>query len=79
MRIFAVRHGVTDDNKRDVLQGQRLNLGMNEEGVFQVKTGLQRLNVKDLPKFSHIYTSPLLRTRQTADLIKDVFNLEIIE
>lgn len=79
MKIIAIRHGITDDNKKGVLQGQRLNLGMNEEGINQVKSGLGQLDTTNLPEFSHIYTSPLLRTRQTADLIKDMLNLKIIE
>jgi len=77
MQIYAIRHGATDDNKRGVLQGQRLNAGMNEEGKAQARVGIEGLLESNPPGFSSLYSSPLLRTRQTADIAKDYFDLKI--
>lgn len=77
MKIYAIRHGVTDYNQRGVLQGQRLNTGMNEEGENQVRAEVERLLRSNQPDFASLHSSPLLRTRQTADIARDYFSLAV--
>lgn len=75
MSIYFVRHGQTDWNKKGFLQGQS-DIPLNETGIQQAK------NVKELMKdikIDHVYCSPLLRTRETAAIINENWNLSIME
>ena len=66
--IILIRHGETDENKRKITQGREINSHLNNTGKQQaVITG------KYLKKFKHkpsiIFTSPLHRAYETADII----------
>lgn len=64
MKIYAVRHGLTECNKRDILNG-RIDEPLAAEGVKQAK-----LVAPAIPKsVKHLYSSPMLRARQTAEII----------
>jgi phosphoserine phosphatase len=65
MSIYLVRHGETEWNRVRRFQG-RSNLPLNKEGKKQVKA--LALALKNKP-FA-IHTSPLIRTLETARLIK---------
>ena len=62
--LYIIRHGQTDMNARRVLQS-RTDLPLNAIGVEQAKEAAARL--KDIP-FRKVYSSPLLRAVQTAEL-----------
>ena len=63
--IYIIRHGQTDLNQRQILQG-RSNYPLNEDGLEQARTAAGRLaNIH----FEHVYSSPLLRALQTARII----------
>lgn len=66
MKIYLVRHGETDANKDNILQGQTQNLQLNASGVRQA-TNLKN-KLKDI-KFTKCYTSPLIRTWSTAMIL----------
>ena len=66
MRIYLVRHGETEWNRVRRFQG-RSNLPLNKEGKKQVKALALALKNKPL---TAIHTSPLIRTLETARLIK---------
>lgn len=66
MIIYLVRHGETDFNKKDVLQGQSQNPQLNETGVRQATTLKNKL--KDI-KFDVCFTSPMIRTWSTAMIL----------
>ena len=73
MKIYAVRHGLTRHNKLKILNGQRINEPLEPEGVLQAKE-----TAKNLPKnITAIYSSPMLRTKQTAEILNEKINLEI--
>ena len=72
-RLFLVRHGQTDAN-RDGLALGRLDISLNELGLSQVRRVAGAL--ADEP-FAAVYTSPLQRTRQTADEIVADRDLDI--
>ncbi len=76
MKIFAIRHGITDHNRNHILQGQQLNAGMNSEGIKQVQQGI-KLVMRNKPIFLKIYSSPLLRAQQTAIETQKKTNLEV--
>jgi broad specificity phosphatase PhoE len=74
--LWLVRHGQTDWNLTGRWQGQSGNApGLNDEGraqVLEVCEKLQRRNI------TAIYSSDLLRARQTASLIADSLHLTVI-
>ena len=73
MEIYIVRHGQTDWNIQDKLQGHT-NIPLNKVGIEQAHITKQTLsNIT----FSKIYCSPLERCMQTAEIINKN-NLPII-
>lgn len=74
MKICLIRHGETDWNAIGKLQG-REDIPLNDNGKLQAKECglyLQSGNWKT------IFTSPLLRARQTSDIIADILNIQEI-
>jgi len=70
-QIYLVRHGETDWNVKGYCQGSRNNIPLNKLGKEQaIKTGkyLKEYRQKD-GKFDLVLCSPLIRTRETCDLI----------
>lgn len=64
MKIYVIRHGLTGLNKKKLVNGQ-IDEPLAPEGIEQAKTALTLI-----PKsITHIYTSPLLRAKQTAEII----------
>ncbi len=67
MKIYLVRHGQTDYNLRNLLQGSTDN-PLNETGRQQARH-LARV-LADVP-FEVIYSSPLKRALETAEIIRE--------
>ncbi|SUB82806.1 Alpha-ribazole phosphatase [Pragia fontium] len=65
MRLYLVRHGMTEINQRGVYFGLT-DHPLNEEGIRQAESLAQRLS---LIQFEQVITSGLLRTQQTAAYI----------
>lgn len=63
--IYIVRHGKTELNRANVLQG-RSDHPLNEEGIKQAEEASERLRSV---RFDHVFTSPLIRAVQTAEII----------
>ncbi len=61
-RLYIIRHGETDFNKKGIVQGRGVNSDLNENGRKQADAFFEAY--KDLP-FDKIYTSELKRTHQT--------------
>lgn len=71
MIIYVIRHGETNLNLRGFLQGQ-VDEPLNQKGIdLAIVTGKALADIR----FHRIYTSPLLRARQTAELIKEQCDL----
>lgn len=63
--IYIVRHGETDENLHHIIQGHT-NSVLNKTGKLQAKNTAQRL--QDI-KFDNVFSSDLLRTKETAEII----------
>ena len=63
--IYIIRHGKTDMNRANVLQG-RSDQPLNEDGVLQARAAAGKLRGVS---FSHVFSSPLIRAVQTARII----------
>ncbi len=65
MRIYIVRHGETEANKKGYLQGWS-NDPLNENGVLLAQ--LTGRGMKGI-RFDHCISSPLNRAKETAEII----------
>lgn len=74
MKIYLVRHGQTEWNKRGKLQGQ-VNIALAPEGVWQAEKTAE--GMKDIP-FDIIFSSPLKRAYSTAEIIRAGREIPII-
>ena len=63
--IYIIRHGQTELNNKQVLQG-RSNYPLNEKGIAQARGAAERLREVT---FSRVFSSPLIRAVQTAEII----------
>ena len=73
--LYVVRHGETDYNAQGICQGQLCNIGLNQKGREQALELASRL--KDA-KIGAIYCSPLLRAKETAEIIADSLSLSVV-
>lgn len=62
--FYFIRHGQTDLNLRGIVQGRGVNSPLNENGFKQAHAFFEAY--KHVP-FDKIYTSTLLRTKQTVE------------
>ena len=75
MEICLVRHGETDWNKEGRLQGQT-DIPLNKTGRAQAASCADYLRGKN---YEMIMTSPLLRAKQTANIIAEKMDLPVLE
>lgn len=67
MRLYWLRHGETDWNRQQRLQGN-VDIPLNERGIAiaqETARGLKRAGLH----FDRVYTSPLSRARETARIL----------
>lgn len=74
MDIYLIRHGVTDYNIAKRLQGVT-DIPLNAQGIELAEKTAE--GMKDI-RFDRIYTSPLIRARQTAEIIRGNQKIKII-
>ena len=67
MKIYLMRHGETDYNKKGLIQGS-LDIPLNEYGIRLAQLTRDGFRNEGL-KFDKAYCSPLIRARQTADIL----------
>lgn len=72
-RVILIRHGETEWNYQGKFLGQS-DLGLNELGVLQAQAMAQLLAQE---KIDHIFSSDLLRARETAQIIAKLHNKDI--
>jgi broad specificity phosphatase PhoE len=64
--LYFIRHGETDFNRLNIVQGRRINAALNAFGRVQAQLLGEKLSSAGLDA---LYSSPLLRATQTADAI----------
>ncbi|MBI2478270.1 MAG: histidine phosphatase family protein [Planctomycetia bacterium] len=74
--MYLVRHGATANNLANppLLQGRGVDLELSDAGRQQASCAAELLATQRL---AAIYSSPLLRARQTAEIIAAPHNLEV--
>jgi probable phosphoglycerate mutase len=75
MRFYFVRHGQSEANVDNRFSNQNFEIHpLTETGVQQARALAEKLREQ---KFTHIYASPMLRARQTAEILSAAHQLEI--
>jgi len=72
--FYFIRHGETDWNKNKIIMGSK-DIPLNERGIEQAYKAKKHFQGKD---FSVIYSSDLIRTKQTASIINEEIQVPII-
>ena len=72
MKLLLIRNGQDEDNAKGVLNGRR-DIALTKFGVQQAYAVAQELKKYDI---DIIYTSPLMRTYQTAQIIANVIAVD---
>jgi len=65
--IYLTRHGQDEDNANGLLNGHR-DLPLTQVGIQQARDLAKNIKSLNL-KFDEIFSSPLLRTKQTAEIV----------
>jgi len=80
MNLYIIRHGQTDGNVKKVIDGIK-DIPLNETGIQQAINA--RKDIKNI-NFDIVICSPLIRTKQTMELVTEnkfptIFEKQIIE
>lgn len=73
MKVYVIRHGLTELNKQKKVNGE-IDEPLTPEGIEQVKATIHTLPTS----IKYIYSSPMLRARQTAEIIARVFKTPVL-
>ena len=71
--IYLIRHGQTNWNVEKRLMGST-DTPLNKNGIEQVKSLGQKISQLEI---SHIFSSDLLRAKETAEIINNFINVDI--
>lgn len=74
-RLSIIRHGKTEANDTGTYIGIT-DLPLSEEGEAELQ---EKFDISDYPKVQKVYSSPLLRCTQTAEIIFPDRQLEIVD
>jgi broad specificity phosphatase PhoE len=72
MKLYFVRHGESEANTRHVISNRESPFGLTPLGKQQASTLGE--NLRDIP-ITAIYSSPILRARETAEILSHSFRL----
>ena len=75
MKIYSTRHGQTDYNLKDLIQGITDN-ELNQTGILQAYELAEKVSEKS--DIDIIISSPMKRAYRTASIISEKNNLDII-
>ncbi len=75
-KIHLIRHGFTDANLKGQYIGNRTDLPLSPEAVTELR---ELKETVDYPDIEAVYTSPMLRCKQTAAIIYPDNNANVIE
>jgi broad specificity phosphatase PhoE len=73
-KVYLVRHGQTEWNKKLIFRG-RIDIPLNEDGHREAEAIAEALKDKNIDA---IYTSPLIRSIETAQPTAKFFHLDIV-
>jgi probable phosphoglycerate mutase len=71
--IYLARHGETEYNRCNQIQGRGIDASLNDTGRRQARAIAMQLNGAGIQR---IYSSSLKRSKETAEIIADTYNLD---
>lgn len=72
--IYLARHGETEYNRRNQIQGRGIDASLNETGQLQAKALSAYIHTLDI---DNLYSSSLKRSRETAEYVGKYCSLEV--
>lgn len=72
--IYLARHGETEYNRCNQIQGQGIDASLNDTGLNQAKAIAHSLQNASLHR---VYSSSLKRSRETAEVVAKAYNLKV--
>lgn len=76
LKIHLIRHGATDANVAGIYIGNRTDLPLSPEGVKELQ---KTREVLEYPDIERLYTSPMLRCTQSANIIYPGFEPRVVD
>ncbi|MGI6279934.1 MAG: histidine phosphatase family protein [Acutalibacteraceae bacterium] len=76
LRIHLIRHGATDANKFGQYVGSRTDIPISPEGLKQLRELAETI---EYPRIDTLYSSPMLRCRQTAAVLFPETEITVID
>jgi len=76
MKLLIFRHGKTDANLQNIVQGSGIDQPLNPIGITEAEAA--GFNLKSLYTLPIVYCSTLIRARQTADILAKYFRAEVM-
>lgn len=75
-RIHLIRHGITDANLKGIYIGNRTDLPLCPEGLNELR---KLKEAKDYPYIEKLYSSPMLRCKQSAAVLFPGFEPTVVD
>ena len=75
-KLILLRHGESENNVKDIKAGQLEGYPLTKKGIKQVEDAAEILKKE---KIDIVISSPIFRTKQTADIVNNVLKIERIE
>ena len=75
LELYLIRHGIAAERGEEYPDDSKRPL--TSEGITRLKREAKALDALDI-SFDHILTSPLVRTRQTADVFAESMKVEAV-
>ena len=75
-RLSILRHGLTNANDRGIYLGSRTDYPLSDKGRAQL---VDKMDEFEYPKVQRVYSSPMKRCIETAELIYPYWELRIVE
>lgn len=73
--IYLARHGETEYNRCNQIQGRGIDASLNDTGLYQAKAIAHHMQEVSLHR---VYSSSLKRSRETAEVVAKAYNLKVV-
>lgn len=77
MELFLMRHGIAED--RQVWFGPERQRPLTAKGRKRTRAVVVELKHLKLLKLDAIWTSPLVRAKQTAEIVREIYDVPVVE
>ncbi len=78
-KFFFVRHGQTDANLAELAAGAGWDIELNATGLAQARALAESVAIEHFRSVKTICVSPMIRARQTAEIINEVIKAPVVE